>query len=116
MQTHDKNAILFSHTVKAGRRVYFIDVKQDRRGDHYLSITESKRVQEGTGLVPPVFEKHKVFLYRRDFSKFAEALQEAMDYVSQLPMPEEDAAQTQAAAEGDDEMKAEDYQFNVDFE
>ncbi len=81
MGTYDKNTILFSRTVKAGKRTYYIDVKQDRRGGHYLSITESKRVQEGTEIVPPVFEKHKVFLYSEDFEKFAQAFNEALSYV-----------------------------------
>lgn len=33
--------ILFSKTVKAGKRIYYIDVKKDRKGELYLSLTES---------------------------------------------------------------------------
>lgn len=39
--------ILFSRTVKAGQRVYYIDVKKNKRGDNYLSITESKKMISG---------------------------------------------------------------------
>lgn len=81
MNTFDKNSILFSRTVKAGKRVYYIDVKQTRRGELYLALTESKRVQDGTELVPPVFEKHKIFLYSEDFEKFGEAFHEALAFV-----------------------------------
>ena len=41
-------AMLYSKTIKAGRRVYYIDVKQDSKDEYYLSITESKRTQEGS--------------------------------------------------------------------
>lgn len=73
--------ILFSRVVKAGKRVYYIDVKSDRRGEYYLSMTESKRVKDGTDTERPVFEKHKIFLYREDLQKFFEAFGEAVQFV-----------------------------------
>ena len=75
--------ILFSRTVKAGQRIYYIDVKQNRRGEMYLSITESKKIQSGTQEVPQFsYEKHKIFLFREDFGKFNEALQQALSFVA----------------------------------
>lgn len=75
--------ILFSRTVKAGQRIYYIDVKQNRRGEMYLSITESKKMLSGSSEMPQVsFEKHKIFLFREDFGKFNEALSEAINFVS----------------------------------
>lgn len=75
--------ILFSRTVKAGQRIYYIDVKQNRRGEMYLSITESKKMLNGSPEMPQVsFEKHKIFLFREDFGKFNEALSEAFNFVS----------------------------------
>ena len=68
--------ILFSKTVKAGKRVYYLDVKRDRRHALSLSITESKRVGNATEGQRPAFEKHKVFLYAEDLQHFAEALGE----------------------------------------
>lgn len=74
--------ILFSRTVKAGQRIYYIDVKQNRRGEMYLSITESKKMLNGTQDMPQVsFEKHKIFLFKEDFSKFSEAFHEALNFV-----------------------------------
>lgn len=74
--------ILFSKTVKAGQRIYYIDVKQNRRGEMYLSITESKKMLNGTPEMPQVsYEKHKIFLFHEDFNKFGEALQQAFNFV-----------------------------------
>ncbi|MBR1733435.1 MAG: DUF3276 family protein, partial [Alloprevotella sp.] len=70
------SAILFTRSVKAGKRVYYIDVKQDRHGQYYIAITESKRVKDGDDLSRPVFEKHKIVLYREDVEKFTEAFHE----------------------------------------
>ncbi len=79
--------ILFSKSVKAGKRIYYIDVKRDRHEELYLSITESKRVKDGTEEIRPVFEKHKIFLYREDLEKFLEAFNEAADFtVEQQPV------------------------------
>lgn len=75
-----ENDILFSKSVKAGKRIYYIDVKRDRHDELYLSLTESKRVKEGTEELRPVFEKHKIFLYREDLEKFLEAFTDAAQY------------------------------------
>ena len=75
-------AMLYSKTIKAGRRVYYIDVKQDSKDEYYLSITESKRTQEGSETSAPVFEKHKIFLYREDIVAFLDAFTDAAQYIS----------------------------------
>lgn len=67
---------VFSKKVRAGKRTYFFDVKATRSGDYYLTLTESKkRLEDG------VFVKHKIFLYKEDFEKFAEGLNETVDYI-----------------------------------
>ena len=74
--------ILFSRTVKAGQRIYYIDVKRNRKDELYLSITESKKMLSGSAEEPQVsYEKHKIFLFREDFSKFEEALRDAFNFV-----------------------------------
>ena len=75
--------ILFSRSVKAGKRVYYFDVKQDRNRELYLSITESKRIKDGDEDTRPVFEKHKIFLYREDMGKFLSALQAAANFTQE---------------------------------
>lgn len=74
----------FSRAVKAGKRIYYIDVKETRGGEYYLTLTESKKVVEGDEENPRVsFEKHKLFLYPEDFHKVLDTLQEAIAYVEE---------------------------------
>jgi hypothetical protein len=81
--------IVYSRSVKAGKRIYYLDVKKARNEDLYLCITESKRKQTGE-MEPPQFEKHKVFLYKEDFAHFTEGLNDVIAFVqSQLGTIEE---------------------------
>lgn len=70
---------VYSKPVRAGKRTYFFDVKSTKGNDYYLTITESKRKVERDGSY--TYDKHKIFLYKEDFEKFAEGLQEVVDYV-----------------------------------
>ena len=81
---------IFSKKVKAGKRTYFFDIKSTRSNDFYLTITESKRRVNGDSFT---YEKHKIFLYKEDFFKFVEALNETVDHVKNELMPEFDFAQ-----------------------
>jgi len=63
---------IYSKAVRAGKRTYFFDVKSTRNNDYYLTITESKKRFDNDG--NQNFEKHKIFLYKEDFEKFAERL------------------------------------------
>ena len=81
--------IVYSRSVKAWKRIYYLDVKKARNEDLYLCITESKRKQTGEA-EPPQFEKHKVFLYKEDFAHFTEGLNDVIAFVqSQLGEIEE---------------------------
>lgn len=74
--------IAYSQAIKAGKRIYYIDVKKNRKDEMYISITESKKIVNGEGENATInFEKHKIFLYREDFAKFAASLKEAIDFV-----------------------------------
>lgn len=79
--------IVYSESVKAGKRIYYLDVKQSRNGDRYISITESKKIVDDkqsshlTDTPHFSFEKHKIFLYKEDFDKFLEALSNVIGYV-----------------------------------
>lgn len=78
----NEKEIVFSQAIKAGKRIYYIDVKKNRKDEMYLSITESKKIVSGEGEDAMVsFEKHKIFLYREDFEKFATSLKQAIDFV-----------------------------------
>lgn len=73
---------VFETTVRAGKRTYFFDVRSTRNSDYYLTITESKRKLNSDGTAQ--YLKHKIFLYKEDFDKFKEALNESMDKVMEL--------------------------------
>ena len=105
----DKNEpeIVYSRSVKAGKRIYYLDVKKARNEDLYLCITESKRRQTGEDEAPQ-FEKHKVFLYKEDFAHFTEGLQDVINYVaSQVGTIEERPEWTPENATEDSAPKAE---------
>lgn len=86
----NEKAEIYSQRVRAGKRTYFFDVKSTRSNDYYLTITESKRRYKDDGFF---YEKHKIFLYKEDFDKFIEALQETVGHVKTELMPEVDFSQ-----------------------
>lgn len=79
------NQDVYSKVVRAGKRTYFFDVKSTRNEEYYLTITESKKRFEDNGDFH--YEKHKIFLYREDFEKFTDCLQEIVDYISKNQIP-----------------------------
>jgi hypothetical protein len=86
-ENNERNEI-FSKSVRAGKRTYFFDVKSTKGNDFYLTITESKKRFTEEGKFH--YEKHKLFLYKEDFDKFSEGLNEAIDKIKSLQgdMPE----------------------------
>ena len=87
--------IVFSKAIKAGKRIYYLDVKKNRKEEMFLAITESKKIVSGEGEDAQVsFEKHKIFLYKEDFEKFMEGLQQTIQFIESegnenLPLSEE---------------------------
>lgn len=89
MEGYEKNGSMdsesrdevYSIPIRAGKRTYFFDVKSTRNNDYYLTITESKKVEnEGSRN----YEKHKIFLYKEDFEKFTEGLENTLAYIRNL--------------------------------
>lgn len=80
-------AEIYSERVRAGKRTYFFDVKATRSNDYYLTITESKRKYNDDNFS---YEKHKIFLYKEDFNKFVQALNDTVNHVKEDLMPEVD--------------------------
>jgi hypothetical protein len=72
---------IFSKAVRAGKRTYFFDVKSTKDDNLYLTVTESKRRFKNDGGY--FYEKHKLFLYKEDFIKFTEGLNEVVEYIRQ---------------------------------
>ena len=91
--------IVFSRTIKAGKRIYYVDVKRNRKDELYLALTESKKIVTGNDADNQTisFEKHKIFLYKEDFEKFQNGVNEAIAYIEKEqgkaePRPEVDDA------------------------
>jgi hypothetical protein len=77
---------IHSKAVRAGKRTYFFDVKATRRNDYYITITESKKRFNRDGKF--FYEKHKLFLYKEDFDKFADSLKEVIEFIREAnPQP-----------------------------
>ena len=76
--------IVFSKAIKAGKRIYYLDVKKNRKEEMFLTITESKKVVSGeSDDLQVCYEKHKIFLYKEDFEKFIQGLNEAVGFIAQ---------------------------------
>lgn len=94
---------IYSVAVRAGKRTYFFDVKSTRREEFYLTITESKKRFEQDGSFH--FEKHKIFLYKEDFEKFIDGLQEVITFIDQNQTDEiEDQAEFDELKKSDEKI------------
>lgn len=70
---------ILTKAVKAGRRTYFFDVRATRADDYFLTITESRKMNNPDGSV--TYDRHKIFLYKEDFAKFTDGLSETLDFI-----------------------------------
>jgi hypothetical protein len=105
------NQEIHSKVVRAGKRTYFFDVKSTRNEEFYLTITESKKRFGDNGNFH--YEKHKIFLYKEDFEKFSECLQEIISYINEN---QTEPANNEKLSESADESEPVGNYTNVDFE
>lgn len=97
--TEAEKEIVYSKTIKAGKRIYYIDVKKNRKDEMFLAITESKKIVSNNNEDIQVnFEKHKIFLYKEDFDNFINGLKEAVNFIQK----EQGCAHREADASGND--------------
>jgi hypothetical protein len=86
VRDHERNNGYYSKKLRAGkRRTYFFDVRATKGNDYYLTITESKKRPNGSG-----YDSHKVFLYKEDFKRFIEGLEETISHIKKELMPDFD--------------------------
>jgi len=79
-ENSNRNDSVFSRKIRAGRRrTYFFDVRTTKGNDYYITITESKKRFDGNG-----YDRHKLFIYKEDFNKFADELQQVIDHIKGL--------------------------------
>lgn len=72
---------LFSRQVRAGRRTYYLDVKENARKDKYLVISESRRNQEGT------HERTNIMVFEEDMGNFKDAFEDVTRFIKNSRMP-----------------------------
>lgn len=83
---HERNNGYYSKKLRAGkRRTYFFDVRATKGNDYYLTITESKKRANGSG-----YDSHKIFVYKEDFKRFVEGLEETVAHIKKELMPDFD--------------------------
>lgn len=70
---------VYSKVIRAGRRTYFFDVKATRDNDYFVTITESRKMNGGDGTA--YYEKHKIHLYKEDFDKYMDGLENVLNYI-----------------------------------
>ena len=107
---------IYSKPVRAGKRTYCFDVKATKNNDYYLTITESKRKVEKDGHFS--YDKHKIFLYKEDFEKFAMGLDEVVRFIKEkCPVQEKTFSEQDTVATPSVEHSAKDGNFtDVDFD
>jgi hypothetical protein len=86
----EERDMIYSKRVRAGKRTYFFDVRATKANDYFLTVTESRRQQRDGDFY---FEKSKMFVYKEDFNKFIDALQETVNHIKTELLPEYDYEQ-----------------------
>lgn len=108
--------IVFSKAIKAGKRIYYLDVKKNRKEEMFIAITESKKVVSLDKDDPQVnFEKYKIFLYKEDFEKFMNGLQQAIDFIGHEQGTTSEAHYQPATATEEMPSQSEEIKIDIDF-
>jgi hypothetical protein len=68
---------IFSSRAITERRTYFFNVKENRHGDIFLNIVESKKSSETD------FERHSLIVFNEDLDNFLQGLNKATDFIKE---------------------------------
>ena len=66
---------VFTSKLSVGKRTYFFNVKENRQGDMFLNIVESKKQND------IAFERHSVIIFEEDLEKFISEFQKATSFM-----------------------------------
>jgi glycerol kinase len=82
---------VFSSKANTAKRTYFFNVKENRTGDVFLNIVESKKSRMPPGAaarMPPgaaageeQFERRSVIVFKEDLAAFLEGFEAALKYI-----------------------------------
>jgi len=67
---------IFSSRSITQRRTYFFNVKENRHGDIFLNIVESKKNSETD------FERHSLIVFNEDLDNFLQGMKKATDFIA----------------------------------
>ena len=76
-----EDKVLFTEKVPAGKRTYFLDVKENHQGSTILKITESRK-DDGK------FIRHSVMIFEEDFDKIFVAFEKVKNFIQSLTREE----------------------------
>ena len=71
---------LFSSRANTDKRTYFFNVKENRSGDLFLNIVESRKRESTDGVADRGFERHSLMVYEEDLAAFVAAFEQAVGY------------------------------------
>lgn len=66
---------VFSSKAASGKRTYFFNVKENRHGDLFLNIVESKKQGESN------FERHSIIVFNEDLDLFLQEFGKAVEFM-----------------------------------
>ena len=78
---------IYSDKITKGTRTYFFDIKKSEKGDLYLKISESKRIESG-------FEHHRLMIFDEDLKDFVEALKKSLTKFKEHKEPKQTDGKT----------------------
>ncbi len=68
---------VFSSKANTAKRTYFFNVKENRTGDVFLNIVESKK----TGEEGNQFERRSLIVFKEDLEAFLDAFERAVHFI-----------------------------------
>ena len=71
---------LFSSRANTEKRTYFFNVKENRSGDLFLNIVESRKRESADAGSGRGFERHSLMVYEEDLAAFVAAFEQAVGY------------------------------------
>lgn len=74
----EERTTLYTARVSAGKNTFFIDGKQAKNNHYYITITDSRRQDDGT------FEQKKVIVFQESFKNFREKITEVCEMLEKL--------------------------------
>ena len=66
---------IFSTKTSTGKRTYFFNIKENRHGDLFLNMVESKKQMDSS------FERHSMIVFEEDLETFMEGLTQAVEFL-----------------------------------